>query len=157
MPRPEDPIPLMVAVMNPVGIEAAAKSGSLITAKAALDYMLARLRPQDRFQVIRFSTDVELLFDDGTSHEASAGNIARARNFAAHFVPAGGTAIEPALREACAFFKVRTEDSYQAIHECLATALGMGAEALAPEPAPRVSDACFENVAGGSGIRGDET
>ena len=69
-------------------------------AKAALDYMLARLRPQDRFQVIRFSTDVELLFDDGTSHEASAGNIARARNFAAHFVPAGGTAIEPALREA---------------------------------------------------------
>lgn len=69
-------------------------------AKAALDYMLARLRPQDRFQVIRFSTDVELLFDDGTSHEASASNIARARNFAAHFVPAGGTAIEPALREA---------------------------------------------------------
>lgn len=69
-------------------------------ARAALDYMLARLRPQDRFQVIRFSTDVELLFDDGTSHEASASNIARARNFAAHFVPAGGTAIEPALREA---------------------------------------------------------
>ncbi len=27
MPRPEDPIPLMVAVMNPLGIEAAAKSG----------------------------------------------------------------------------------------------------------------------------------
>jgi alkanesulfonate monooxygenase SsuD/methylene tetrahydromethanopterin reductase-like flavin-dependent oxidoreductase (luciferase family) len=27
MPRPEDPIPLMVAVMNPVGIEAAARSG----------------------------------------------------------------------------------------------------------------------------------
>jgi alkanesulfonate monooxygenase SsuD/methylene tetrahydromethanopterin reductase-like flavin-dependent oxidoreductase (luciferase family) len=27
MPRPEDPIPLMVAVMNPQGIEAAAKSG----------------------------------------------------------------------------------------------------------------------------------
>jgi flavin-dependent trigonelline monooxygenase, oxygenase component len=27
MPRPQDPIPLMVAVMNPAGIEAAAKSG----------------------------------------------------------------------------------------------------------------------------------
>ena len=27
MPRPEDPIPLMVAVMNPIGIEAAAKAG----------------------------------------------------------------------------------------------------------------------------------
>ena len=27
MPRPEDPIPLMVAIMNPVGIEAAARAG----------------------------------------------------------------------------------------------------------------------------------
>ena len=27
MPRPEDPVPLMVAVMNPIGIEAAAKAG----------------------------------------------------------------------------------------------------------------------------------
>src|SRR5262249_39828021 len=27
MPRPEDPIPLMVAVMNPAGIEAAARAG----------------------------------------------------------------------------------------------------------------------------------
>jgi alkanesulfonate monooxygenase SsuD/methylene tetrahydromethanopterin reductase-like flavin-dependent oxidoreductase (luciferase family) len=27
MPRPEDPIPLMAAVMNPIGIEAAAKAG----------------------------------------------------------------------------------------------------------------------------------
>ena len=80
-------------------------------AKAALDYMLARLRPQDRFQVIRFSTDVELLFDDGTSHEASPENIARARSFAAHFVPAGGTAIEPALREA---FRTRNRTALDA-------------------------------------------
>ena len=34
----------------------------LARAQAALDYMLARLRPDDRFQIVRFSTDVEVLF-----------------------------------------------------------------------------------------------
>ena len=47
----------------------------------------------------------------------------------------------------CAVFKMRTEDSYRAIHEGLAAALGMGADALAPRPAAKVSDACFENAA----------
>lgn len=47
----------------------------------------------------------------------------------------------------CAFFKMRTADSYRAIHACLATALGVGAEALAPQPAPKVSAACFANAA----------
>lgn len=69
-------------------------------ARAALDYMLERLGPNDRFQVIRFSTDVEVLFDGGASMPATPENVARARYFASHFVAAGGTAIEPALREA---------------------------------------------------------
>ena len=69
-------------------------------ARAALDYMLQRLGPNDRFQVIRFSTDVEVLFDGGSSMPATPENVARARYFASHFVAAGGTAIEPALREA---------------------------------------------------------
>ncbi|MBX7191381.1 MAG: VIT and VWA domain-containing protein [Sandaracinaceae bacterium] len=76
-------------------------AGDKITrARAALDYMLQRLRPTDRFQVIRFSTDVEVLFDRGSSEPATPENVARARYFASHFVAAGGTAIEPALREA---------------------------------------------------------
>jgi Ca-activated chloride channel family protein len=69
-------------------------------ARAALDYMLQRLRPTDRFQVIRFSTDVEVLFDGGASQPATPENVARARRFGSRFVAAGGTAIEPALREA---------------------------------------------------------
>ncbi len=69
-------------------------------ARAALDYMLQRLRPTDRFQVVRFSTDVETLFDHGSSEPATPENVARARSFASRFVAAGGTAIEPALREA---------------------------------------------------------
>lgn len=68
-------------------------------AQAALDYMLQRLNPADRFQIVRFSTDVEPLFERGQSVPASAENVARARRFAAHFVAAGGTAIHGALRE----------------------------------------------------------
>lgn len=66
-------------------------------ARTALDYMLTRLRPNDLFQVIRFSTDVEALFDAGRSVPASPANIARARDFARRFEASGGTAIDPAL------------------------------------------------------------
>jgi Ca-activated chloride channel family protein len=69
-------------------------------ARAALDHMLARLRPADRFQVVRFSTDVEALFDGGQSVPATPENVARARRFARSFAAAGGTAIQPALLEA---------------------------------------------------------
>jgi Ca-activated chloride channel family protein len=68
-------------------------------AKGALDYMLARLRPTDRFQVVRFSTDVEALFDGGASVPATPANVASARRFASGFVAAGGTAIDAALHE----------------------------------------------------------
>jgi Ca-activated chloride channel family protein len=69
-------------------------------ARSALDYMLQRLNPRDSFQVVRFSTDVELLFDGGGSVPASPANVAAARQFAARFVAAGGTAIDSALTEA---------------------------------------------------------
>lgn len=69
-------------------------------ARTALDYMLARLRPSDLFQVIRFSTDVEALFDAGRSVPATPANIARAREFARRFEATGGTAIDPALAAA---------------------------------------------------------
>jgi Ca-activated chloride channel family protein len=69
-------------------------------ARAALDSMLIRLRPADRFQVVRFSTDVEALFDGGQSVPATPENVARARRFARSFAAAGGTAIQPALVEA---------------------------------------------------------
>lgn len=69
-------------------------------ARSALDYMLQRLNPNDWFQVVRFSTDVELLFDGGGSVPATRDNVALARQFAARFVAAGGTAIHDALTEA---------------------------------------------------------
>jgi len=69
-------------------------------ARDALDYMLQRLSPADTFQVVRFSTDVEMVFDGGQSVPATPANIARARRFAGRLVAAGGTAIHPALTEA---------------------------------------------------------
>lgn len=66
-------------------------------ARTALDYMVQRLRPTDRFQVVRFSTDVETLFEGGTSVEATPANVERARRFVRGFVAAGGTAIDDAL------------------------------------------------------------
>ncbi|MGE0785838.1 MAG: VIT domain-containing protein [Sandaracinaceae bacterium] len=69
-------------------------------AQAALDAMLSRLNPQDRFQVIRFSTDVQPMFVGGASVPATPDNVARARYYGERFVAAGGTAIHGALREA---------------------------------------------------------
>jgi len=71
-------------------------------ARAALDYMLQRLNPADRFSVVRFSTDVEPLFGARGAVQATPQNVARARQFARRFVPAGGTAIHGALREGLA-------------------------------------------------------
>ncbi|MBW2462227.1 MAG: VWA domain-containing protein [Deltaproteobacteria bacterium] len=71
-------------------------------AKAALDYMLARLRPGDHFQIVRFATDVEALFGGTASVPASRANIDRARRFASRFVAAGGTALDGGLGAAYA-------------------------------------------------------
>ena len=87
----------VVFVMDTSGSMAGDK---LRRAQAALDYMLQRLNPSDRFQIVRFSTDVEAFFDGGSAVPASPDNVARARRFGAHFVAAGGTAIHGAMREA---------------------------------------------------------
>ena len=87
----------VIFVMDTSGSMAGDK---LQRAQAALDYMLGRLRPTDYFQVVRFSTDVEPLFDAGHSMPASAENVARAQRFGSHFVASGGTAIGSALTTA---------------------------------------------------------
>lgn len=87
----------VIFVMDTSGSMAGDK---LQRAQAALDYMLGRLRPTDYFQVVRFSTDVETLFDTGHSVPATPEHVARAQRFGSHFVAAGGTAIAPALTEA---------------------------------------------------------
>jgi len=67
-------------------------------ARAALTYALNRLREDDLFNVIRFSSDVESL--ERGPIKASQDNVKRALRFVKQMEAAGGTAINEALLEA---------------------------------------------------------
>ncbi|MCC6625177.1 MAG: VWA domain-containing protein [Deltaproteobacteria bacterium] len=79
-------------------------SGSMGTskmdqAKAALRYAIDRLGPDDRFDIVRFSSDVERFSRSGLV-VASSDAKERARKFVDGFEAAGGTAIDEALQAA---------------------------------------------------------
>lgn len=78
-------------------------------AKKALLFCLANLGADDRFEVIRFSTEGEPLF--GSLVPADAAHLSRARSFVEDLRPIGGTAIEDALAAAK---KLRPADSREA-------------------------------------------
>jgi Ca-activated chloride channel family protein len=69
-------------------------------AKKALQFCVENLNASDRFEVIRFSTDVEPLF--GKLAEASKENCQRAESFVQDLKAMGGTAIDDALRQVLA-------------------------------------------------------
>jgi Ca-activated chloride channel family protein len=64
-------------------------------ARDALKYCVTRLNPQDSFNVVRFSTDVEPLFPG--LKQASKENIQKAVSFVEQMEAIGGTAIDEAL------------------------------------------------------------
>ncbi len=67
-------------------------------AKKALLFCVDNLNSNDRFEVMRFSTEVEPLFDKLA--DVSDNSRARARDFIKELKPMGGTAIDDALRKA---------------------------------------------------------
>ena len=73
---------------------------SFLQAKAALASALDRLRPEDRFEVIRFSDDFSAMF--GGFVQADPQMRAAARRKVAGFAAEGGTEIVPALDHALA-------------------------------------------------------
>ena len=80
-------------------------SGSMMGASMqqaieAADRALARLKPGDRFNVVRFDDSFDLLFPEAVP--AQPGNIARARSFVRSLRAEGGTEMLPALRAAFA-------------------------------------------------------
>lgn len=77
--------------------------GKLEQAKKALRFCLANLNAEDRFEVIRFSTEAEGRF--GALTKADPANIARANEMVDSLKPIGGTAIGDALRQALALRK----------------------------------------------------
>lgn len=73
---------------------------SMEQAIEAADRALARLRPGDRFNVVRFDDTFDLLFPEPVP--AQPGNVARARSFVRSLTADGGTEMLPALRAALA-------------------------------------------------------
>jgi Ca-activated chloride channel family protein len=69
-------------------------------AKKALQFCVENLNDGDRFEIIRFSTEVEPLFDKLV--KATAPNRAKADDFIKALKPIGGTAIDDALQKALA-------------------------------------------------------
>jgi len=72
--------------------------GKLDQAKRALHFVLDNLNPGDRFELIRFSTDVEAFFDKLVP--ADAEHRRRASSFVDGLRPRGTTAIDGALQKA---------------------------------------------------------
>ncbi len=76
------------------------ESNKMEQAKKALIYCLANLNPDDHFQVIRFSTDVEPLFSGLMPADDS--HLSQARQFVAGLKPTGATALNDAMVKALA-------------------------------------------------------
>ncbi len=77
-----------------------ADDNKLDQAKKALRFCLKNLNPDDRFELVRFSTEAEPLFGKLASAEPAA--IRKAEAFIQNLKPAGGTAIEDALLKSLA-------------------------------------------------------
>lgn len=67
-------------------------------ARDSLKYCVQKLNPKDEFNVVRFSTDVEALFEK--SQLASEANVKKAVEFVSGLEAIGGTAIDEALARA---------------------------------------------------------
>ena len=98
-PSPKD----IVFAVDTSGSMAGAK---LNQAKKALEFCVENLNAEDRFEIVRFSTEAEPLF--GKLVDADAGQRKRASDFIAALKPIGGTAIADALQTA---LKTRSEKS----------------------------------------------
>jgi len=92
-PAPKD----VVFVLDTSGSMAGAK---IAQARKALSYCVENLNTTDRFEILRFSTEVEALFTRLV--DATATNRARALEFINRLKAVGGTAIHDALRGALA-------------------------------------------------------
>lgn len=71
---------------------------SIVQAKASLLFALSRLRPVDRFNVIRFDDTMDQVFADAVV--ATPSNLAFARGFVSRLSADGGTEMLPALKAA---------------------------------------------------------
>lgn len=97
-------------VLDTSGSMAGAK---LDQAKKALLFCVENLNDSDRFEVLRFSTEVEALFDKLV--EATDDHRARAEKFIQDLKPIGGTAIDDALQKAVSIRAEKRDRPYVVI------------------------------------------
>lgn len=90
-----------------------ADDNKLKQAKKALQFCLANLNVDDRFEIVRFSTEPEPLF--GSLTPATSKAVDQAHDFVAKLKPAGGTAIFDALGRAMALRPAKSERPYVVI------------------------------------------
>jgi len=82
-------------------------------AKKALLFCVENLNDEDRFEIIRFATDIEPLFNGLSA--ANRDRRARAGEFIRGLRPTGGTAIDAALKNALALRKERSDRPFVVI------------------------------------------
>ena len=87
-----------------------ADDNKLVQAKKALSFCLQNLNADDRFEIIRFSTEPEPLF--GKLTDASDDAVAQAQKFVGKLKPSGGTAIFDALHQAMALRPEKSDRPY---------------------------------------------
>ncbi|CAN5290653.1 hypothetical protein BH20VER2_BH20VER2_17460 [soil metagenome] len=105
-PAPKD----VVFVLDTSGSMAGAK---LEQAKKALTFCVENLNAEDRFELVRFSTEAEPLFEKLV--EADEANRKRATSFIADLKPIGGTAISAALDRALKMQPPKTDRPFVVI------------------------------------------
>jgi Ca-activated chloride channel family protein len=94
--RPALPREIVLVIDN-----SGSMAGTSITqAKQSLLFALGRLRPGDRFNVVRFDDTMETLFDGPV--DATSENLAIAKHFVSRLDAEGGTEMLPALKAALA-------------------------------------------------------
>lgn len=86
---------------------------SITQAKASLLYALGRLKTTDRFNVIRFSHTMDVLFPDTVP--ADAGHLEQAKAFVSALQAGGGTEMVPAMRAALTDRRDRDQGSLRQV------------------------------------------
>ena len=93
--RPASP-PVPREIVFVIDTSGSMHGDSIVQAKEAIQFALRRLRPQDRFNIVRFASDNSALFE--RARPAGAANLARAKRFVGRLRADGGTEIAAVLR-----------------------------------------------------------
>ena len=97
-PKPDFNITLPRDIIFIIDTSGSMQGDSIIQAKNSLQFALERLKPEDRFNVIEFNSQVKALFND--FEEVNPQSLAYGKQWVNHLKANGGTNMLPALEAA---------------------------------------------------------